>query len=78
MLAYEYKCQQCGYHFEEMQNMSDAPLEKCPQCGGQVERIISGGGGFLFKENHAAPAATHTPCCGAQGGCDNPKKCCEH
>ena len=29
--------------------MVDPALEKCPQCGGRVQRLISGGAGFLFK-----------------------------
>jgi putative FmdB family regulatory protein len=49
MPTYEYECQQCGAHFEAFQKMSDAPLEKCIQCGGPVHRVISGGSGLIFK-----------------------------
>ena len=49
MATYEYKCAKCGEVFEATQKMSDAALEKCPQCGGPVERIISGGTGLIFK-----------------------------
>lgn len=49
MATYEYKCAKCGDVFEAIQKMSDAALEKCPKCGGQVERIISGGTGLIFK-----------------------------
>ncbi len=51
MPTYEYKCKKCGYRFEEFQNISDKPLTKCPKkdCTGKVVRIISAGGGFLFK-----------------------------
>ncbi len=29
--------------------MSDDSIEECPQCEGQVRRIISGGSGMIFK-----------------------------
>lgn len=29
--------------------MTEAPLDKCPQCGAKPERLISGGAGLLFK-----------------------------
>jgi len=51
MPTYEYKCKDCGYKFEQFQNMSDKPLKKCPHCGGKVERLIGTGGGLIFKGN---------------------------
>jgi len=29
--------------------MSDAPLKDCPECGGEVRRLILGGTGVIFK-----------------------------
>jgi len=29
--------------------MTDKPVKKCPNCGSKVERLITGGGGVLFK-----------------------------
>ena len=29
--------------------MSDPPITKCPQCGAEAERVLSGGGGLIFK-----------------------------
>jgi putative FmdB family regulatory protein len=38
---YEYQCKQCEHRFEKIQSFS-APEEKvCPECGGEVERLIS-------------------------------------
>lgn len=48
MPIYEYKCLECGIHFEKMQRVSDDPLEKCDSCGGKVEKQISLSG-FQFK-----------------------------
>jgi putative FmdB family regulatory protein len=49
MPTYEYRCTDCGHEFEEFQLMTEPPLDKCPECGGRAERVISGGAGFLFK-----------------------------
>ena len=49
MPTYEYECKACGHRFEAFQQMSDKPLGKCPQCKKQVRRLISSGGGFIFK-----------------------------
>jgi len=49
MPTYEYERLDQGHHFEEFQNITEAPLTSCPECGGQVRRLISGGAGFLFR-----------------------------
>lgn len=49
MPTYEYKCKDCGHHFEQFQAISEEPITVCPKCKGKTERIISGGAGFLFK-----------------------------
>ncbi|HMD69031.1 MAG TPA: zinc ribbon domain-containing protein [Chitinivibrionales bacterium] len=51
MPTYEYECEKCGLIFEEYQRISEPPLTVCkkPGCGGAVKRLISSGGGFLFK-----------------------------
>src|SRR5438477_13030535 len=41
MPLYEYKCHSCGEKFEVIQKFSDAPLKTHPNCGGEVERLIS-------------------------------------
>ena len=41
MPIYEYTCQKCGHHLEVMQKMSDAPLSKCPECKGRLEKEYS-------------------------------------
>jgi putative FmdB family regulatory protein len=41
MPLYEYECKQCGHRFEKIQLYSDKMVKKCPECGGQVEQMIS-------------------------------------
>ncbi len=74
MPAYEYLCDACATRFEKRQKMSDPALELCPECGGPVHRLISGGAGAITKgssHSHAAAppsCASGGPCCG-MGGC---------
>jgi len=49
MPTYEYKCRDCGHAFERYQRISEEPLDECPECGGRVQRLISSGGGLVFK-----------------------------
>jgi putative FmdB family regulatory protein len=49
MPRYEYQCKQCGFRFERRQAVTEAPLEECPECGGPVRRLISGGAGLIVK-----------------------------
>lgn len=52
MPTYEYACEACGHQFEQFQSITAAPIRKCPACGKRkVQRLISGGSGFLFKGN---------------------------
>ena len=41
MPIYEYVCEKCGKHLEVMQKMSDAPLKRCPDCRGKLEKVFS-------------------------------------
>ncbi|MEX0721050.1 MAG: FmdB family zinc ribbon protein [Balneolaceae bacterium] len=48
MPTYEYK-REDGSIFEINQKMSEDALTICPATGQKVKRIISGGGGVLYK-----------------------------
>ena len=50
-MIYQYKCQEkpCGLNFFKDQGMREKPLTICPNCGGRVERVITGGAGFILK-----------------------------
>lgn len=49
MPIYEYtakdpskaSCEKCRGVFEVLRRISDKPLEKCPDCGAEVTRVIS-------------------------------------
>ncbi|HEY6252194.1 MAG TPA: zinc ribbon domain-containing protein [Candidatus Angelobacter sp.] len=42
MPIYEYQCKKCKHRFEKIhQKFSDARVKKCPECGGQVEQLLS-------------------------------------
>ncbi len=66
MPLYEYQCQSCGVRFERRQPFSEAPLKECPECGGQVQRLIQPAG-IIFKgsgfyvTDHRSTSSTATP-----------------
>ena len=50
MPTYEYRCHACDNKWEEFQSIKVEPTKKCPKCKkAKAERIISAGGGILFK-----------------------------
>jgi len=73
MPTYEYECKVCGLQFERRQAITEAPLKQCPECGGEVRRLVSAGASFIFKE------AGHTRTGQRQDGCSlesSGKTCC--
>ncbi len=84
MPAYEYQCEACACHFEQRQKMSERAIESCPECGGAVRRLISGGAGMISKgSSHTSSGygevpsacASGGPCCGQGAGCGNGAFC---
>ena len=50
MPTYEYACTACEYEFEAFHAITADPIRQCPECGErEVERLISGGAGLIFK-----------------------------
>jgi len=52
MPTYEYECQNpdCGERLEFFESIKSKPRKKCPTCGKlKLRRLISGGGGLIFK-----------------------------
>lgn len=48
MPTYEYK-REDGTTFEVRQSIKEEPLKKCPETGQKVHRVITGGGGVVYK-----------------------------
>lgn len=49
MPTYDYKCLRCDKKFEIFQSMKDEPLKICPDCKGELKRLIGSGAGAIFK-----------------------------
>jgi putative FmdB family regulatory protein len=47
--TYDYKCLKCDKRFEIFQSMKDESLNNCPDCNGEVKRLIGAGAGAIFK-----------------------------
>lgn len=82
MPVYEYECNECRKVFEIQQKMADKPLTSCPECAGDLKKLMSmssfqlkGGGwyadGYSSTSGGAAskPAGNSAPACGSGGGC---------
>jgi putative FmdB family regulatory protein len=50
MPIYEYECDACGKQCEVIQKITDEPLNACPECGGQMHKLISQTS-FILKGN---------------------------
>jgi putative FmdB family regulatory protein len=66
MPTYEYLCRGCSHRFETWQKMTDEPLTICPECGGQIRRvlfpagIVFKGSGFYKTDHNGSGAAGGT------------------
>ena len=50
MPIYEYECSDCGKHCEVIQKFNDEPLSICPECGGNLHKLVSQSS-FILKGN---------------------------
>jgi len=63
MPTYEYLCNECENSFEAVQSFSEATIDKCPKCGGEVRKLYSNvgvvfkGSGFYKTDSRTKPAA---------------------
>lgn len=48
MPLYEYQCAACHRRTEVLQRFDDPPLTECPECGGELRRLVSAPA-FQFK-----------------------------
>lgn len=40
MPIYVYTCKKCGSEIEKIQRFSDPPIQACPHCQGDLEKIL--------------------------------------
>ncbi len=82
MPTYEYECERCGVRFDRFQGITEKPITECPECHGNVHRLISGGAGFIFKgsgqgrvshrDSECSLQQTGKTCCGRDDRCGKP------
>ena len=41
MPLYEYECNDCEHRFERIQKFSDPLVSSCPECSGEVRKLLS-------------------------------------
>lgn len=57
MPIYTYRCNDCGHQFDQRQRMSADPLTICPNCEGEIRRVVNSvgvvfkGSGFYVTDN---------------------------
>ena len=49
MPIYEYACPDCGYTYDHMQKLADAPIAACPKCGSDKYFKKLSAAGFALK-----------------------------
>ncbi|RJX33903.1 MAG: zinc ribbon domain-containing protein [Desulfarculus sp.] len=85
MPLYEYECKKCHEVTEALQKFSEAPLKKCPRCGGKVSKIMSrnafhlrGQGWYVTdykgKNSSTAASASASESGGGEAKADKPEK----
>ena len=78
MPLYAYRCNDCGYKFEKIQNFSATPERECPKCKGELTRPLTApslqfkGAGFYVNDypgRDAAPKSEPPSCAGSGPAC---------
>ena len=49
MPIYEYRCSACGYTFDNLQKVNEAPLTRCPECGAETLKKLVSPSAFRLK-----------------------------
>lgn len=64
MPLYEYQCRPNGHRFEVRHGINEDPVQECPECGGEVRRVIHPvgivfkGSGFYATDSRSSSTAT--------------------
>lgn len=63
MPTYDYRCKACDHTFSVVQSFSEASLEDCPKCPGQVRKLFNSvgvvfkGSGFYRTDNRSGSSS---------------------
>ncbi len=49
MPTYEYACKACSHRWEQVQRITEEPIETCPACGERQARRLISQGNFILK-----------------------------
>jgi putative FmdB family regulatory protein len=80
MPTYVYRCKSCGHRFEAWQHMTDDPLTTCPQCEGEIQRVlfpasvVFKGSGFYSTDARPSSALTDSGPAKSEGESASPPK----
>jgi len=74
MPTYGYHCGRCSHEFEVRQSMADAPLKACPECGGELRKLLypvgvqfKGSGFYTTDYNRSGRDSSTTSDKGSEG-----------
>lgn len=82
MPIYEYQCQACENIVEAWQNLSEKPLKVCPDCSGELKKLISmssfqlkGGGWYAdgYSDTKKNGSSCKASSCKANDTCAKPE-----
>ena len=66
MPIYDYECNKCRFRFERKQRFDEAPLAICPECQGNLRRVIHStplifkGSGFYITDSRKSHGGGET------------------
>jgi putative FmdB family regulatory protein len=74
---YEFVCEACGRIVERLQKVDDPPPDACPECGGQMAKIMSRNsfqlkGGGWYKDLYSSGSKASTSAGGSTPSSDKP------
>lgn len=56
MPTYDYVCDACGHQFEAFQTITEAAMQKCPECGKlKLRRLFGPGRGHRLQRLRILP-----------------------
>ena len=64
MPVYTYRCEACGFTFDQRLRFNDPPPTRCPECGAEAVRRVYKPVGIVFKgsgfyaTDHRSPSGT--------------------